>query len=130
MGVTENMSYERRSNPRYRVDFTVSVQVTADPCAAVHAAEAANLSRTSIQCSCQPELIAALLLQQTLPYTCELQFRLPWHAHEFRLQAQVVTQRRLSQQQYVLVLLFCHEDEAQELLLDRLLASQQPAGLL
>lgn len=123
------MSRERRSYPRYPVDFAVSVLVPADPSAAAHTAEASNLSRTSIQFSCQAELVTALLRQQSLPYTCELRFRLPWHKHEFRLNAQVVTHRRLSQQQYVLVLLFRHDDEQQELLLDRLLASQQSVGL-
>jgi hypothetical protein len=123
------MSRERRSYPRYPVDFVVSVVVPADPTVTVHVAGAANISCTSIQFNCQAELVAALLRQQTLPYTCELQFHLPWHVHEFRLKALVVTHRRLSQQQYVLVLLFRHEDEAQELLLDRLLASQQTVGL-
>lgn len=123
------MSRERRSYPRYPLEFAVSVVNPADSAAVVHAAEASNLSRTSIQFSCQAELVAALLQQQTLPYTCELRFRLPWHKHEFKLKAQVVTHRRLSQQQYVLVLLFRHEDENQELLLDRLLASQQSVGL-
>lgn len=123
------MSRERRSYPRYPVDFAVSVLVPTDPAAAAHAAEASNLSRTSVQFSCQAELVAALLRQQALPYTCELRFRLPWHAHEFSLKAQVVTHRRLSQQQYVLVLLFRHEDEAQELLLDQLLGRQQAVGL-
>jgi hypothetical protein len=122
------MSRERRSYPRYPVELSVLVEVPSERCT-FRDATASNLSRTSIQFSCHADLVAALLQQQVLPYTCELRFRLPWHKHEFKLKAQVVTHRRLSQQEYVLVLLFRHEDENQELLLDRLLASQQSVGL-
>lgn len=124
------MSRERRAYPRYPVDFPVQVTVPGEAgLSSEFPALAANLSRTSIQFSCHADLVAALLRQQTLPYTCELRFRLPWHKHQFKLQAQVITHRRLSQQQYVLVLLLVHHNESQEELLDQLLGSQQGVGL-
>ncbi len=129
-GRKQLMSRERRSYPRYPVDFSVTATVAAGtPDALACSVVASNISRTSIQFTCSTELLAALLRQPVLPHTCELAFRLPWHAHEFRLTAQVVTHRRLSQQQYVLVLLFRHEDAAQEELLDQLLGQQQRVGL-
>lgn len=107
----------------------MAVEVPAEPCT-FHAASASNLSRTSMQINCQAELVDALLRQQSPPCTCSLRFRLPRHAPEFHMKAQVVSHRRLSRQQYVLVLLFRHEDEVQELLLDQLLAQQQSMGLV
>jgi hypothetical protein len=60
-----------------------------------------------------------------------LQFGLPWQSrHTFNIDASVVTHRRLSQNDYVLVLLFRHFDQKQEELLENLLAGQQkPIGL-
>ena len=107
----------------------MTVEVPAEPCT-FHAASASNLSRTSMQINCQAEPVDALLRQQSPPCTCSLRFRLPRHAPEFHMKAQVVSHRRLSRQQYVLVLLFRHEDEVQELLLDQLLAQQQSVGLV
>lgn len=124
------MSKERRSFPRFPVDIPVEVRVPANSnTAQMFPALASNLSRTSIQISCQAELVSALLRQQQLPFTCELAFVLPWHKHAFKLSAQVVTHRRVSQHQYVLVLLLKHDDERQETLLDDLLNQQQTVGL-
>lgn len=124
------MKAERRSFPRFTIEFPVQVKVnTVDSNDTANAqnfsAQASNLSRTSIEFSCDDQLVRALLAQQSLPYTCELEFVLPWHARVFRLQAQLVTHRRKSQYLYVLVMLFQHENETQELLLDSLLSSQQ-----
>jgi hypothetical protein len=101
-------------------------EVCASP---VHPVSISNLSRTSIQIECDADLVAALLRQQKLPYICTLAFRLPWHEHDFSITAHVVTQRRLSRQQYVLVLLLRHQDADQETLLNDLLANLQPIGL-
>ncbi len=124
------MASERRSFPRYPVHCPVSVTLPEDASATVYDATVNNLSRTSIQIECSADLVAALLRQQKLPYMCHLQFKLPWHKYTFRIDASVVTHRRLSQQQYVLVLLLRHNDAEQESLLDNQLAKQQkPIGL-
>jgi hypothetical protein len=124
------MSAERRSFPRYPVKCPVLVTLPDDDTGTVHDAEVNTLSRTSIQIECSAELIAALLRQTKLPYCCSLQFTLPWYKHKFRLEASVVTHRRLSQQQYVLVLLLRHADLQQESLLEnQLTRQQQPIGL-
>lgn len=124
------MASERRSYPRYPVQCPVEVTLPEDRTETVHAANSSNLSRTSIQIECSSDLVAALLRQQKLPYACRLKFKLPWYKHSFRLDAHVVTHRRLSQHQYVLVLVLRHADPEQESLLDNQLTRQQkPIGL-
>jgi hypothetical protein len=125
------MAGERRSYPRYTVQCPVAVTLPEDSTNTVHKAVANSLSRTSIQIECDAALIAALLRQQRLPYMSHLEFALPGpKKHTFNVDASVVTHRRLSQQEYVLVLLFRHFDQHQEALLDMLLAAQQkPIGL-
>jgi hypothetical protein len=125
------MASERRSYPRYPVQCTVTVTLPEDATNTIYKANANSLSRTSIQIECDAALIAALLRQQKLPYMFHLEFQLAWNKkHTFNIEASVVTHRRLSQQEYVLVLLFRHFDQNQEGLLDKLLAAQQkPIGL-
>ncbi len=55
-------------------------------------------------------------------------FKLPHHEHVFRLEAQVLTHRRLSQYQYALVVLFRHDDPQQEELLAEEAARVRPVG--
>lgn len=117
------MAIERRSYPRYPVKCLVTVTLP-DDANAVYKVQSNSLSRTSIQIECKQDLITALLRQQGLPYICHLQFALPGHEHIHDLDASVVTHRRLSQQDYVLVLLLRHQDDAQELLLEKELAAQ------
>jgi hypothetical protein len=125
------MASERRSFPRYPVNFPVTVTLPEDDTNTVYKATANSLSRTSVQIECEASLIAALLRQTRLPYMSHLQFGLPWQSrHTFNIDASVVTHRRLSQNDYVLVLLFRHFDQKQEELLENLLAGQQkPIGL-
>lgn len=120
------MASERRSFPRYPVTCPVEVTLPNDANAR-YGVTSNSLSRTSIQIECGADMIAALLRQQKLPYMCHLRFTLPWHKHKFAIDASVVTHRRLSQQQYVLVLLLRHQDDAQENLLDKLLNAQPTA---
>lgn len=125
------MASERRSFPRYPVQCPVTVTLPEDPTNTVYKANANNLSRTRIQIDCSAELIAALLRQTKLPYMCHLEFVLAGQKkHTFNIDAGVVTHRRLSQQDYVLVLLFRHFDQTQEARLDKVLATQlKPIGL-
>lgn len=122
------MSRERRSYPRFTVGFPVKVSLPDAEDLHGFPAEASNLSRTSIQINCDAELLAALLKQAQLPYSCDLDFDLPWHDHHFKITAQVVTHRRVSQFQYVLVLLLKHDDETQEELLEKLLNREQASS--
>ncbi len=124
------MASERRSYPRYPMHFPLQATLPDDATGAVYPVACNNLSRTSIQIECGADLVAALLRQTKLPYICQLKFVLPWFKHSFRIDASVVTHRRLSQTQYVLVLLLRHHDAAEESLLDTQLAKQQkPIGL-
>jgi hypothetical protein len=123
------MSIEQRSFPRFLVDFPLSISLPDDPDARVYSAESKTLSRTSLEFECHADLVSALLKQDKLPLTCSLMFKLPHHAHVYRLEAQVLTHRRLSQFQYALVVLFRHDDPAQEELLGNEAANAQPPGL-
>jgi len=111
------MNRERRSYQRYPAEFPVQVWVPAhdkDENAVVHEGNASNISRSSIQFSCHAELVAAMLRQRTLPYTCKLAFTLPLQQREFRLAASLVTHRRVSRYRYELALMLLHEDKLQE----------------
>ena len=127
------MARERRSYPRYPVSCPVEVTLpeadSSEDRSAVHQAICNNLSRSSIQIECRAEMVAALLRQQKLPYACTLRFTLPWCDHPFHIDAQVVTHRRMSQFQYVLVLLLRHADPAGEEQLEQQLAARNLPGL-
>lgn len=126
------MSRERRAFPRYPVDFPVQVQVPDEgeqTRVLDFPAGASTLSRTSLEIACSAELIVALLRQRQLPYACRVRFSIPGSAMQFDVRGHVITHRRLSQHQYVLVLLFVHEDANQEQALERGLLSCQRGGL-
>lgn len=122
------MAVERRSFPRYPVTCAVEITLPDAREAGTFAGTCINLSRTSIQLECSAELVVALLRQQRLPYSCQLAFALAGEKKPFAINATVVTQRRLSQHQYVLVLLLRHGDDDQEERLDAALARQHPIG--
>lgn len=92
-------------------------------------AGASTLSRTSLEIGCSSELITALLRQRQLPYACRVSFAIPESPTQFDLKGHVVTHRRLSQHQYMLVLLFIHDDAAQEEALEQALLSKHQVGL-
>lgn len=114
------MSVERRASPRYPVNFTVQVRpvgIEQD-----FSIAATMLSRTSMQATCEADLVTALVKQAQAPYVCALTFIT--EPHMPAIQAQVLTHRRVSQQHYVLVFLFksvtAQQDEAlQGLLQDK-----------
>lgn len=112
------MAVERRSCPRYQLNCDVQVQL---PVGGNHKAEATHLSRNSIQIVCNTELVIDLLKQQRLPYLCKLEFTLPWYRRKFCIEAQLITQRRMSQQHYSLALLLRHQDQEQANMLAALL---------
>jgi len=122
------MATERRSFPRYPVSCEVEVRLPEGEGVGeeLFAARCNNLSRTSIQIECGPDLVVALLQQQKLPYACQLGFAMPADTRRFSIPATVVTHRRLSQHQYVLVLILRHVDLAQEERLDRALTGLHP----
>jgi hypothetical protein len=117
------MSSERRAYSRHSISLNVLVTLPdAEDPNSFFPTESSNLSLAGIQLSCNADLITALLAQPKLPFTCKVEFTLPGHEHRFVLKSQYGTHRRLSQHQYVLVVMFIHEDEQQKVLLDTLLA--------
>jgi len=122
------MVVERRSFPRYPLTCRVAVTLPDDQQAGTFAGTCINLSRTSIQLECSAELGVALLRQPRPPYICQLAFALEVEEHPFTINATVVTQRRVSQHKYVLVLLLRHRDDSEEARLDAALSRQHPIG--
>jgi len=102
------MSNERRAYPRHSILVNVLVTLPdSDDPNSFFTSESSNLSLAGIQLSCNADLIT-----------------LPGDEHRFVLNSQYGTHRRLSQHQYVLVVMFTHDDEQQKELLDTLLAGK------
>ena len=112
------MAVERRSCPRYQLGCDVQVLL---PTGGHHQATTTHISRNSIQIVCNAPLVIDLLKQQRLPYLCKLEFLLPWYRRKFCIEAQLITQRRMSQQHYSLALLLRHQDPEQANMLAALL---------
>lgn len=78
-----------------------------------------------IELACNDDLIQAILAQNTYPHECKIKFKIPGHPKLFEVSSQVVTHRRLSQQNYQLVLLFTNMSKTtHEKLLNELAAFQ------
>ncbi len=117
------MSSERRTYPRHpvRVNVLVSMPDSGDS-TSEFTVESINLSLTGIQLSCNGDMVAALLRQTKLPFSCTVQFNLPEHEQRFVLGSSYMSYRRKSQREFVMVVIFMHEDEQQKALLEALLA--------
>jgi hypothetical protein len=85
--------------------------------------ESINLSATGIQLSCNGDLIAALLRQTKLPFSCTVAFSVPDQEHRFVVDSSYLSYRRKSQREFVVVVIFQHDDEQQKTLLEKLLAA-------
>lgn len=118
------MSVDRRSYPRYPVDFRV--QIRPVEIGDAFAADAVMLSRSSVQVMCEADLVITLAKQAQPPYICDMSFSVPGQDQPLVLRAQVLTHRRVSQQHYVLVFLFRELDEQQEIGLSPLLKDKIP----
>lgn len=118
------MGIERRLYPRYAI--ACEVKVVLPDGGGEFMTKATRLSRSSIQLECDTALFTAMLKQQRLPYSCCIEFKLPWHSQRFVIEASLGTHRRTSWQNSVLVLLL--RDEEQALQLDNLLEQHAIPG--
>ena len=107
------MGIERRLHPRYPI--ACEVRVTLPDNGGEFMTKATRLSRSSIQLECETALFTAMLKQQRLPYSCRIEFNLPWHAQGFSFETNLGTHRRTSQQNSVMVLLLRDEEQALQL---------------
>jgi hypothetical protein len=124
------MTVERRAFPRYELTCPVLVSLPNEAPGSVYDARINNMSRTSMQIEGSAELVVALLAQVIFPSCCSLQFTLPRYTHTFRIDASVLTYRRLSEERFVVVLLLRHADPRQESLLESQLNQRQtPIGV-
>jgi hypothetical protein len=112
---------ERRAFPRYPITFPVAIGLNTRDGAMQFDTECVNISRSSIEVSCDSLMVEALLNQDDYPHTARLHFNMPGDRSKFGIYAQVVTHRRLSQNHYYLVFVFNEfQDGSDEQLADDL----------
>ena len=97
---------ERRAFPRYPITFPVYIGLSTRDGDLQFNTECVNISRSSIEVSCDSKLVEALLNQDEYPHTARLKFSMPGDRSKFGVQSQVVTHRRLAQNHYYLVMVF------------------------
>lgn len=119
---------ERRAFPRYPITFPVTISLKTATGDQQYAAECVDISRSSIQISCENRIIEVLLAQDDYPHTAGLKFCMPGDRSTFNIHAQVVTHRRLAQNHYYLVMVFTdfHEGSDEQLADD--LKDFEPSG--
>lgn len=111
---------ERLAFPRYPIIFPVKFGLNGAEDNLKYESECVDISRSSIQISCDSELVEALLASDEYPHTATLDFMISKDKSTFRIAGQVVTHRRLSQNNYYLVLVFLdfHEGSDEQLVED------------
>lgn len=119
---------ERRAFPRYPITFPVTLSLESAEGNQQFSTECVDISRSSIQISCESQLIEVLLAQDEYPHTARLNFRMPGDKSHFSIHTQVVTHRRLAKNHYYLVLVFneFHEGSDEQLVED--LKDFEPGG--
>ena len=119
---------ERRAFPRYPITFPVKFGLNGAEDNLKYESECVDISRSSIQISCDSELVEALLASDEYPHIATLDFMIPEDKSTFRVAGHVVTHRRLSQNNYYLVLMFLdfHEGSDEQLVED--LKDFEPSG--
>ncbi|MAM71050.1 MAG: hypothetical protein CMP91_07920 [Gammaproteobacteria bacterium] len=116
---------ERRILPRCELDTQVEVSLESRGEIREYSVKSINISMRAIELSCGDALIQAILAQSTYPHECEVSFSIPGQSKEYNFTTHVVTHRRLSQNEYQLVLRFCEmKKSVQEKLLDGLTTIQ------
>lgn len=119
---------ERRAFPRYPITFSVTVALSGPDGEQKFDSECVDISRSSIQVSCDNELVEALLAQDEYPHTAKLAFSIPGDSEPYAVQSQVVTHRRLAQNHYYLVLVFNDFSEGSDGRLEEDLKEFEPGG--
>ena len=119
---------ERRAFPRYPITFPVTIGLENAESNHQFITECVDISRSSIQISCESKLIEVLLAQDEYPHTARLDFRMPGDKSRFKIHTQVVTHRRLAQNQYYLVLVFNKFQEGSDEQLAEDLKEFEPGG--
>ena len=97
---------ERRAFPRYPITFPVTVSLAGPDGNISFDTQCANISRSSIEVSCDSRLVEAIMAQDDYPHTAQLAFSMPEDRQVYKIGGQVVTHRRLAQSHYYLVLVF------------------------
>ena len=96
---------EKRTFPRYPITFPVKVGIDGPEKKHKFNTQCVDISRSSVQISCDSAMVEALLAQENYPHMVDLDFSIP-DGSVFSIFSQVVTHRRLAQNQYYLVLVF------------------------
>lgn len=120
---------ERRTFPRHPVTFPVSIALNSKGQSLLFKTEAVDISRSSIQISCDSQPIEALLAQEEYPHEARLDFRIPGSDNWYSIHSQVVTHRRLAQNHYYLVLIYNEFNAGSEAELEEELRELEPDSL-
>lgn len=120
---------EKRAFPRYPITFPVKLGLKGGDGTLQYKTECVDVSRSSIQISCESQVVNALLSQEEYPHMVHLDFTIPGDRAAFAIIAQVVTHRRLSQNQYYLVLVFNEFETGSDEQLANELKEFEPNGL-
>ena len=119
---------ERRAFPRYPITFEVTIGIKTADGSQQFSSQCVDISRSSIQISCESQLIEVLLAQDEYPHTVQMEFRMPGDRSNFSILGQVVTHRRLAQNHYYLVLVFSEFHEGSDEQLAEDLKEFEPSG--
>jgi len=119
---------ERRTFPRYPINFPVSIAIESKSGLQYFDTKSVDISRSSIQISCDSQLIEVLLSQDEYPHLVQLHFKMPGDKSVYSIQSQVVTHRRLAQNHYYLVIVFNHFVEGSDDDLAEDLKEYEPGG--
>lgn len=119
---------DRRSFPRYPITFPVTASLAGPEGNLGYPSECVNISRSSIEVSCDSRLVEALLAQEDYPHIALLDFSMPGDRSVFSVQGQVVTHRRLAQNHYYLVMVFNEFYKGSDDLLAEDLRDFEPGG--
>lgn len=97
---------EKRIQPRYEVDFPVSMQVGAAPNPQLLAGSALTVSKTSLEVECDAEAVRILREHRDSDSACEVTFPLPGRETDCLLSCELLGYRRVSQHRYQVVFAF------------------------
>lgn len=97
---------EKRTQPRYEVDFPVSMQINSVPEFQLLSGAALTVSKTRLEVACDAETVRILREHRKHDYACEVVFPLPGKETDCQLSCEFFGFRRVSQYRYQVVLAF------------------------
>jgi len=114
---------------KHPVHFPVSIALNSKGQSLLFKTQAVNISRSSIQISCDSQPIEALMAWEENLHEARLDFRLPGSDNWCSIHSQVVTHRRPAQNHSYLVLIYNEFNAGSEAELEEVLREVEPDNL-